>query len=470
MRRSLVLDESRPVWRTMLIFLGPLVASNIVNSLNQTLYSIYLGRLMGPKALAAAGSIFPIIFLLISFLFGLASAASILIGQAYGAGDRSRVKAIVGATLGSCIGLLAVLGGLCSWAAPSLMHAIGTPSDIFDLATTYARAVFALMPITFTFFIYATFMRGIGDSRTPFIAFSLSALLNAGLIPWGILGGLGVPAMGIVGAAFGGGVANLLSIVALIVYLNYRRSAVAFDGEVMRHLWPRRAIVANIIRVGVPSGFQMIMLSLSEIAVITFVNHFGSSATAAYAAVNQIVNYVQFPAMSIGIAASIFGAQAIGAGKIDRLRQIVHSSVALNYALELAILIVCYVFANGILSLFITDDSVRRIARELLNITLWSYAIYGNAFVISGIVRSSGDVLWPMAISICSIWLVEVPTAWALMHRIGLPGVWFGYPAGYISNLIAQYAYYRFVWKRKPIVAIRYGDEKKPVMVAEETA
>ena len=86
-------------------------------------------------------------------------------------------------------------------------------------------------------------------------------------------------------------------------------------------------ILGAVVRIGIPTGLQVMMVSLAEIAVISFVNRFGSSATAAYGAVNQVVSYVQFPAISIGIAASIFGAQCIGARRSDKLGSVIRSAV-----------------------------------------------------------------------------------------------------------------------------------------------
>jgi Na+-driven multidrug efflux pump len=191
------------------------------------------------------------------------------------------------------------------------------------------------------------------------------------------------------------------------------------------------------------------MVSLAEIAVITFVNHFGSSATAAYGAVNQVVGYVQFPAISIGIAASIFGAQCIGARREDKLGSVIRSAVGLNYAIGAIIIGACYIFAWNILGWFITDRHTLEIAHQLLMITLWSYAIFGNSAVLSGLMRGSGSVIWPTAIGIFSIWVVEVPAAYLLMQRIGLDGVWLGYPIAYCTGLVLQFCFYEFFWKRQ---------------------
>ena len=101
-------------------------------------------------------------------------------------------------------------------------------------------------------------------------------------------------------------------------------------------------------------------------------------------------------------------------------------------------------FAWFILGWFITDPHTLRMAHELLMITLWSYAVFGNSAVLSGLMRGSGTVLWPTAIGIFAIWGVEVPAAYLLMHRIGLDGVWLGYPIAYCVALALQFSYYEF--------------------------
>jgi Na+-driven multidrug efflux pump len=204
-----------------------------------------------------------------------------------------------------------------------------------------------------------------------------------------------------------------------------------------------------VIRIGVPTGLQVMMVSFAEIAVISFVNRFGSSATAAYGAVNQVIGYVQFPAISIGISASIFGAQCIGARREDKLGSVIRSAVGLNYVIGGIIIGLCYIFAWQILGWFITDRHTLDIAHELLMITLWSYLLFGNSAVLSGVMRGSGTVLWPTINGIFSIWAIEVPAAYILMHYQGLVGVWLGYPIAYCVVLTLQFCYYEFVWKRK---------------------
>lgn len=452
---GIALDDSRPIWQSLLIFLVPLLLSNWLQSLGQTINYIYLGRFIGTDAFAAAGNFFPIVFLVVSFLLGLGTASSILIGQAYGAGDIPRVKMVAGTTLGLA-SILGIAGGaLCAVFVDPLLHMIGTPHDIFELSKQYARVIFISFPVLFTYLIYSTCLRGVGDSRTPFVFLLMSTALTIAITPAFIFGWLGLPKLGILSAAWSNIVATAITLVALWIALARTHSPLALDRAVLRAaVAPRGRIVLNLVRIGIPTSVTMVTVSLAEIAVISFVNRFGSDATAAYAAVNQVAGYVQFPAMSIGIAASIFGAQSIGAKRAERLGAIIRSSVGLNYVLEGALILLCYIFSGWILGLFLTNQHVLEIARQLLAITLWSYAIFGNASVISGVVRSSGDVFFPMLITAGSIWCVEVPVAWYLSHKIGLSGVWYGYPAAFVVILALQFTYYEVIWRRKPLKAI----------------
>jgi putative MATE family efflux protein len=465
MQRRLALDDSRPIWRSMLVFLVPLMLSNILQSASGTIGSIYLGRLIGVRALAAASSFFPIIFFMIAFFIGIASASSVLIGQAYGARDEERLKAVAGTTLTLSIGSGALVAIASIWFLPPLLHLIGTPADVFEDALAYAHVLFYSLPLLFVYIAYTTFVRGTGDSRTPFLALIVSTALILVFTPALIRGWVGLPQLGIVGAGLANVIANLVALAFLLVSLALEKNPLALDMSIVRHMRIDPKLLATLVRIGIPTGIQMVMVSLAEVAVISLVNRFGSGATAAYGAVNQIVSYVQFPAISIGIAASIFGAQSIGAQRFDRLRKIARAGITLNWMICGVLIVVVYVLNDAILSLFITDPKVVATAHDLLAITLWSYTIFGTSAVLSGLMRSSGTVLWPTALSVLAIWGVEVPVAYALAPHYGLRGVWFAYPVAFCASLIFQTTFYYAFWRRKRLTTL-LGDTKPPEPLA----
>ncbi|MBV8580723.1 MAG: MATE family efflux transporter [Candidatus Eremiobacteraeota bacterium] len=453
-QRRLALDDSRPIWQAMLVFLLPLMLSNVLQSASATLNSIYLGRLIGVQALAAASSFFPIVFFTISFFVGIANASTVLIGQAYGARNEERLKAVAGTTLSLALSL-GIIVAIVTWIfMPQLLHLIGCPPDIFDQSLPYARVTFASFPLIFVYFAYVTFIRGTGDARTPLLALIVSVALILLVTPALIRGWFGLPQLGILSAAYAGIAANFVAWMFLLVALRLEKNPLALDMSIVRHMWPERQLLATIFRLGIPSGIQIAMVSLAEIAVISLVNRFGSSATAAYGAVNQIVSYVQFPAISIGIAASIFGAQSIGAKRVDRLMTIARAAVALNWSVGAVLIALVYLFDRAILSLFITDPQVVETAHELLVITLWSYLLFGTSASLSGVMRSSGAVLWPTLLSVISIWGVEVPVAYALAPHYGLRGVWTAYPIAFACGVAFQLIYFFGFWRRKKFTSL----------------
>jgi putative MATE family efflux protein len=444
------LDDDRvPIWRAMLMFLLPLLLSSISQAISGSFNNFYLGRLIGMHAFAAGAAILPVLYLLISLIVGISSASSILIGQAYGASDETRLLRAAGTTLSFATVSGIVIATLAVAFNRTIVVLVGTPPDIVDDAVRYAQILFATIPILFIFVAYTTFLRGTGDSRTPLVILLITEAIFIVLTPFLIRGALGVPGLGIVGPPIANATAMAGGVIIEWIWLEMRGNPLALR-KVLPHAWPDGKILANLIRIGIPTGFQMMMVALSEVAVLTFVNRFGSQATAAYGAVNQIITYVQFPANSLGITATILGAQAIGAQRIDRLRRIARAGFLLNYAVGGSLIVICYVFAHPLLSLFIADPNTLEVAYGLLLITLWSYIIYGNTSVLSGLIRSNGTVLWPTLIGILAIWAIEVPVAWILSTGpLGLRGIWVAYPIAFVAAFLATYVFYRRIWMQR---------------------
>jgi len=409
-----------PTWKIFMMFLVPMMLANVLQSLSGTLNNIYLGHLIGVKALAAASAFFPIMLFLISFIMGLGSGASVLIGQAWGAKQPERVRAIAGTTL--TVGLLgglvvAVFGGTF---AHLLLQKLATPPDIMFEATNYARVFLYAMPGFFIFMLLTAIMRGVGDTVTPLFALIVSTIVGLLVTPALIQGWMGLPRMGVTSAAVGFVASFAATLLWLVFYLRHKGHALAPNAELFRHMRVDGAILRQVLRIGVPTAMQMVIMSLAEVVLLSMVNGFGSDATAAYGVGNQVLGYVQFPAMSIAIAASILGAQAIGAGHPEKLGSITRAGILINFAITGALLLICYLFARPLIGLFTHSPEATQIALDMLHIVLWSTLIFGAAAVTSGVMRSSGTVMIPTLLSISAILLVEVPVAWFLSQRMGM--------------------------------------------------
>ena len=442
---------SRPLWKTFLVFLAPMLLSNILQSLSGTLNNVYLGQMIGVGALAAVSSFFPVMFFFIAFTIGLGAGASVLIGQAWGAREPEKARAVAGTTL--TVGVLfalcvAVFGG--AFTQP-MLAALGTPPDILADATRYARIILIAMPGLFVFLLSTAMLRGVGDTVAPLYTLIISTLLGLVITPALIRGWFGLPQLGVTSGAWATVISFVVATTWLGFHLRRKKSPLAPDAAFVRHLRVRPAILKAVLKVGVPTGVQMIVVSLAELALLSFVNAYGSEATAAYGAVNQVVAYVQFPAISIAIAASVLGAQAIGAGQVKRLGAIARTALMMNVVLTGGLVLLGYLFSRPLMGFFITSEPVIEVAQTLLHIMLWSTVIFGMGAALSGIMRASGSVLVPTSISIFCIALVEVPVAWWLSHRMGLNGIWVSYPVAFAAMLTLQAGYYRFVWRKKAI-------------------
>ncbi|WP_081625635.1 MATE family efflux transporter [Bacillus sp. 123MFChir2] len=440
----------------MAMFLIPLLLSNVLQSLGQLFGMVVVGRWLGINELAAISAFFPLFFLLISFVIGIGSGSSILIGQAFGAQNEDRLKAIVGTTLTFTFVLGAILAVVGSMFAMDIMRLVGTPENIIHISVHYARILFISMPVLFLYFAYTTFMRGAGDSKTPFYFLIVSTGLNMALLPILIFGWLGLSKLGVYGAAYASVISTIVTFIILLVYLRRTKHPLQFDATVRKYLRMDGELLKLLLRLGIPASINMILVSLSEIAVISFVNRFGSDATAAYGVVNQVASYVQMPAVSLGITVSIFAAQSIGANQFDRLQKVIRAGLIMNYVIGGILISFIYLFSKQILALFLTSQNTIDIAHSLIMITLWSYLIFGHAQIIGATMRASGTVLWPTIFAVISIWLVEVPVAYFLSYHtsLGIKGIWVGYPAAFIVSLLLQYGYYRLSWKKKRITRL----------------
>lgn len=438
-------------WKGFLIFLAPLIATNILQNLSGTINTIFVGQMMGVNAIAAIAVFFPILFFLLAFVIGLSSGATVLVGQAWGAKNIEKVKMVVGSTLfmtliGGC--LIAILGVVF---AKQLLLLLGVDPNVMHLSLPYVQWMLAGSPLLFIYIIYTSILRGVGDSTTPLIASGMTILIGVMATPILIAGYFGFPKLGIIAPAIATSIGYVSVLAFLYYYLNKKNHALKLDMALLRHIKHEPELSRIILRLGIPTGIQMVTTSAAGLVIIGLVNHYGSHATAAYGAVNQVLNYIQFPALSISIAASIFAAQAIGAGKSELLAKVTRTSLIMNLVITGSLVLLAYLFSKYLMALFITDSSVIELGQNLLFIVLWSILFFGAGSIFASIMRASGTVTAPMLINVLAILLIEVPAAYLFSDWWGLKGIWYAYALAFVSLCLLQALYYQFVWKKKTI-------------------
>ncbi|WP_180001343.1 MATE family efflux transporter [Acinetobacter sp. YH12255] len=445
------LIQQQNLWKAFLVFLLPLIATNILQSLSGTINTVFVGQMLGVNAIAAVAVFFPILFCLMAFVIGLSAGSTVLIGQAWGAKNIEKVRCVVGSTLfmtligGSLIALFGVIF------AENILLALGTDPEVMHLSLPYVQWMLAGSPLIFIYIIYTSILRGVGDSTTPLFASALTIGVGLVVTPILIAGYFGFPQMGIISPAIATILGNLAVLLFLVLYLNYKQHPLRLDWALLKHIRHQPKLSKIILSLGVPTGIQMITTSVAGLVIVGLVNRYGAEATAAYGAVNQVLNYIQFPALSIAIAASVFGAQAIGAGKSDLLNKVTRTALSMNILFTGSLVVLAYLFSKYLMALFITDPQVVVLGQQLLFIVLWSILFFGASAIFASIMRSSGTVTAPMLINIFAILCIEVPAAYLFSQWWGLEGIWYAYALAFVSMCILQGLYYQLVWKKKTI-------------------
>jgi MATE family, multidrug efflux pump len=441
-----------PLWKSFLVFVLPMMASNILQVLCGTINNVYLGQMIGVDALAAV--FFPVMFAFIALVMGLSSGASVMIGQAFGAGDHRKIKAVAGTTLSVALLFATGIALFGSLFARQLLIALATPQNVLEDAISYARISMLFMPLTFVIILMTSMLRGVGDTITPLLALVVFTLGGLVVTPIMIQGWLGLPRLGVASAAWASTASGVLTLAWLVVYLRWRQHPLAVDTGLLRAMWPDGKLLRTVLRLGIPASLGMIVMSAAELVLLGLVNGFGSDATAAYGAVNQVMSYVQFPALSIAITVSIFGAQAIGRGQAGQIGAIVGTGLWTNLFLTGTLAALGYFFSRILMGLFITDSAVLDLAQGLLHIVLWSTVLFGMATVFSGAMRAGGTVWAPLLISSFAIVVVEIPSAIILSGLIGIDGVWAAYPIAFCTMFVLQMSYYLLVWRKRTVARL----------------
>jgi len=443
-----------PIARTLVVFSLPILASNVLQSLNASINAAWIGHLLGPKALTASANANALLFFLLSISLGISLAATILVGQSMGARDLVQTKRVMG-TASVFFGGISLLIAIVGFAvAPLLLRAMHTPPDAAPLAAAYLRIIFIAVPAIFFSFFVMMALRGAGDSRTPFFFMLIAVTLDVGLNPLFIRGFGPLPAQGIAGSAMATAIAQWLSLALLLIWLYRRKNVLCIGRGEFRYFRVDGQILRSLLTKGIPISMQVVVVSSSMILMISLVDRYGSLTVAAYGACFQLWNYIQMPAFSIGSAVSSMAAQNIGAGRWDRVGQITLAAVLFNILLTGALVAGVTLSDKAAFSLFLGGNvQAIEIAKHMHLIVSWSFIFFGIAFVMSSVVRATGAVIPPLLMLLAAIWGIRIPTA-ALLSHLGVDGILWGFPAGSIASVVMTVIYYRYGnWRKAKMLA-----------------
>jgi putative MATE family efflux protein len=429
----------------LFFFTLPMLFGNVLQTINGSINSIWVGKYLGEAALAATSNAGLLMFLILGGVFGLSMAATILVAQRWGAKDLTDARRVVGTSATFFVGfaaLVAVAGIVFLRPLLALLH---TPADVIPFAIPYLRITLLALPLSFLYYFVMGVLRGAGDSRTPFRFLLLAVALDVVLNPLFIFGLGPLPRMGIAGSATASLVAAAVSLAAMLGHLYRQRHALWIGRDELHLFRPDWSIVRTLVTKGLPMALQMLVMASSMLAMIGLVNNFGSHVTAAFGAAMQVWNYVQMPSLAVSAAVSSMAAQNVGAGNWSRVGATMRAGIALNFATTGSLVLLLAVVGRPVLSLFLPSDSFALdLASHANRIVLVSYVLSGATMVLFGVVRSTGAVIVPVLLLFVSLWLVRIPVAWALIDRWQEDAIWFSFPVGSTVSLALAILYYRF--------------------------
>ena len=461
-RSNLSLTEGS-IPRALLLFSLPILMGNLLQSLNGSVNSIWVGKFLGEAALAAAGNANVVMFLLFGVLFGFSMASTIMVAQCIGAKNIGEAKRVVGTAAVFFLGLSLLMSVAGFALAGHLMRWLGTPPDALPLALAYMRIIFLALPFMGGLFFVMAVLRGAGDSRTPFIYLAMAVVLDVGLNPLLIFGWGPVPRLGIAGSALATLIAQGVSFAALVLHLYRVHHFLCIRRGELRLFIVDWSLVRLLVTKGVPMGLQMFVVSSSMIALVSLVNRFGSEETAGFSAALQLWNYVQMPALAIGAAVSSMAAQNVGAGRWDRVNRVASTGVIFNLASGGVLVGLIYSLDRAALGLFLPAHGMAlELAVHLNSIVLWSFVLFGMSLVLYGVVRATGAVVPPLIMLALALWGIRVPFAYAFVDRWQADAIWWSFPVASIASVTMASLYYQFGNWRKAQLGIAQRRDPVP--------
>jgi putative MATE family efflux protein len=428
---------------TLLKFALPTLASSILQSLNGTINAIWVGRFLGEGALAATSNANMVMFLLTAFVFGFGMASTILVGQYWGRKDVAGARRVFGTAMGSFALISIAISVAGYFLAPSILKLLGTPGDAAPLALAYLRVIFLAMPALLLLTLMMMALRGSGDSMTPLWFMMVAVLLDSGLNPVFIRGLGPAPRLGIAGSATATLIANYTALLALVAYIYLKDLPLRLRGKELRYLWCDLAVAKTIIVKGFPMGLQMIIISLSSLALVGLVNREGVDTTAAFGVALQLWTYVQMPAMALGAAVSAMAAQNIGAGLWHRVSSITRVGIFQTLVITAAMIVALTLSDRTVLALFMGGDSpALPIARHIHMVATWNFLLFGVMMVLFGTVRANGAVWVPLVVLAIGMVPVRFGYILATYGWLHADALWTSFPVTSAINLALAIGFY----------------------------
>ena len=353
---------------------------------------------------------------------------------------KKKVQDAVHTALGIAVVLGLILTVVGIVVSPKLLEWMNTPEDIMDQSVEYLRIYFAGVVFNVIYNMAAGILNAVGNSKRSLLYLGIASFLNIGLDIFFIA----ILKMGVAGAAIATDICQLISSILILGFLvkvpdKYRVTVKKI--RVHKHMAKR------IIQIGLPSGIQNMVISLSNVLVQTGVNGFGTNAVAGFSAYLKVDGFNILPVMSFSMAATTFTGQNDGAGKMDRVRRGMWVTVAMSMIYTITTGFLLLTFAEPIISIFTSDAKV--IAYGVLATKYFCpfYFLLGLMHSLAGTVRGTGKTIPPMVIILLALCVFRIIwVQFAVPSFESIRGIYLVYPLSWFIGAVLMSLY---TWKGK---------------------
>jgi len=441
-----VSETTSSIPRRLFTLAWPIIGLNVLNVLALAVDTAMVGRLPEAEdALAGLSYATQVIFLLMVAMMGLTIGAVATVSRAHGAGDRSRVNHILlqstQLTILLSIGV-AIVGNVF---AEHMLLALGASPETLDQGLAYLRPLLTGAVFYYLNLLYAAVLRGVGNTRLPFLIALGSNLLNFGLNYTLILGNFGAPQLGVQGAAIGTVCAYAASTLAMILLL--RRNAVP---GLFLPLMPSRidtGLARELIKVGAPAAADMVVLNIGFLSIVGMLGRLDEAAVAAHGIGLRIQALAFVPGLSVSQATAAMVGKALGANDEAEARAVIRASIVLCTAIMTTLGFMIIAGELPIIHVFdipIGSD-LERLTVEWIQLLGFGMPIVGVHIGWIGMFRGSGDTNTSLMINVFATILIQVPLSWFLGFplEMGAFGVWLAFPLSFVIKACAGWFFYR---------------------------
>lgn len=431
------------VVKNILFFSVPLILGNLLQQLYNTVDSIIVGNYVGSNALAAIGSSTSLVYLLIAFSQGVSVGAGVVISQRLGQKNKEGVQTSVhtALALAGILGIILTVGGILF--SKEILLWMNTPEEVLTDAVTYLRLYSAGMVFNVVYNMAAGILNAAGNSRRSLGYLAIASVTNLILDLVFIVG----MKTGIAGAAIATNIGQMISCVLAIWFLVRAQT----DYKVyLNKIKIHKSTAGLIIKIGLPTGFQNMVISLSNILVQSSVNSFGANAMAGFGAYMKVDGFNVLPVTSFGMAATTFVGQNFGAGKTERVKRGMWITLGIGILYTITTGILLLIFSETIMHLFSNDSAVIAYGQQAMHFFCPFYWVLSILHALSGTVRGTGKSISPMVVLLISLCFFRVLWVQFVMPNIAsIEGIFMLYP---ISWAIGSGLMILYTWKGKWLI------------------